>query len=98
VFTSTTTVTGNGSYISSPFTAHQSGTYRWVASYNGDTLNTGAGPSPCGAAGETVTVSPAVEPDIKPGPEPAPKFERALTTKRKPKPKPPKPPPPLVTG
>jgi hypothetical protein len=39
-FTSTKTVSGNGSYTSDPFTPTAAGTYRWIASYSGD-ANTG---------------------------------------------------------
>src|SRR5437870_5159385 len=35
------TVSGNGSYSSSAVTENVAGTYRWIASYSGDTNNNG---------------------------------------------------------
>ncbi|MDQ1421998.1 MAG: hypothetical protein QOJ52_3960, partial [Acidimicrobiaceae bacterium] len=58
IFTSTKTVTGNGDYTSSPFTANAVGTYQFVAVYSGDANNAGA-TSACGAANESVVVTPA---------------------------------------
>jgi hypothetical protein len=52
-------VSGNGSYISDPFTVTEVGTYRWVVSSSGDVNNAGAGPTPCGAESETVVINPA---------------------------------------
>ena len=61
VFTTATTVTGNGTYNSEPFTATASGTYRWVATYSGDANNLAAGPTGCGDSAEAVRVTiPAV--------------------------------------
>jgi hypothetical protein len=100
VFTTTTDVNGNGAYTSAPFTVQKQGTYSWVVSYNGDAVNAGVGPGACGAPGEKVTVSSRIEPDVNPGPEPAPIVHPASKAKPKPKPKPkpPKPPRPTVTG
>ncbi|MDQ1418627.1 MAG: hypothetical protein QOJ52_589, partial [Acidimicrobiaceae bacterium] len=58
LFTSTMTVTGNGSYTSDSFTSVAPGTYFWVASYSGD-ANNGAAVSPCGAPNESVDVTKA---------------------------------------
>ena len=60
IFTSTVPVTaGNGNYTSTPsFTVTQVGTYQFVAVYGGDPNNTSA-TSACGAANESVVVSPA---------------------------------------
>lgn len=49
---------GAGRYSSASFTPKSTGTYLWVASYSGDSLNNGA-TNACGAAGESVTVSAA---------------------------------------
>ena len=86
MFTTTTAVTGNGDFSSATFIPQVAGTYRWVAPYSGDAMSTSVGPTTCGASGETVTVSGALGPNIKPGPVPGPP---------KPKPKP-KPKPPVV--
>ena len=56
VFTTATTVTGNGTYNSEPFTATATGTYRWVATYSGDANNHVAGPTGCGDSAEAVRV------------------------------------------
>lgn len=61
-FTSTKTVAGNSTYHSASFTTKAAGTYRFVASYSGDTNNS-AVTEPCGSTGESVTVS-AVKPTI----------------------------------
>jgi hypothetical protein len=55
---STVPVSGNGSYTSGPFTPTSAGTYRFVATYSGD-VNDAAAVSPCGSAGESVTVTKA---------------------------------------
>ncbi len=55
-FTSTVTVTGDGSYPSGPFTAILPGTYRFMASYSGDTDNNGVVTS-CSDPNETVAVA-----------------------------------------
>jgi hypothetical protein len=99
-FTTTVAVNGNGDYVSAPFTAPSPGSYRWVVTYSGDAMNTGASPTTCGDSAETTIVSatpgstpehgpnvPAGQPNQKPKPKP------------KPKPRPPPPPPePVVTG
>src|SRR5205085_2674129 len=51
-FTSTVAVNGNGTYTSAPFTVTAAGTYRWVATYTGDTNNNTV-TAPCNAPGET---------------------------------------------
>ena len=57
--TSNTSVAGDGDYSTpSSFTPTQAGTYRWIASYSGDT-NNNAVSTLCGDAGETVVISPA---------------------------------------
>lgn len=58
VFTDTATVTGNGSYSSDPFTPTAVGTYRWIASYSGDSANNPVSGA-CNDAGETTVVQPA---------------------------------------
>jgi uncharacterized repeat protein (TIGR01451 family) len=64
-FTSTVTVNGNGNYTSATFTPSATGTYRFIASYTGDD-NNGAITGTCGAANESVTVSPAPTPTPTP--------------------------------
>ncbi|MCA1684204.1 MAG: hypothetical protein LC708_03660, partial [Actinobacteria bacterium] len=54
-FTSTSTVSGNGSYTSAPAAPTASGTYRWVAVYGGD-ANHAAVTSPCNAPNESFVV------------------------------------------
>jgi len=58
VFSSMVTVSGDGSYASGPFTPTVAGTYRFTAAYGGDAGNAAAS-SACGAAGESVVVSPS---------------------------------------
>lgn len=50
-----------GSVASDPYTPTQAGVYRWVATYRGDSNNSGA-EGDCGDPAETVTVAPT--PDI----------------------------------
>jgi hypothetical protein len=53
------TSNGGGSWSASGTLAHTfstAGTYYWVASYAGDANNAAAGPTACGATGETLTV------------------------------------------
>ena len=45
VFTSSATVTGNGSYQSGAFQLTEPGIYRWVVQYSGDKNNEAAGPT-----------------------------------------------------
>jgi hypothetical protein len=57
-FTTSNRVSGNGTYRSADFTPAAVGTYRWRATYSGDTNNkatTGA----CNAPGESVTITRA---------------------------------------
>ncbi|HVU60543.1 MAG TPA: IPT/TIG domain-containing protein [Mycobacteriales bacterium] len=56
--TSTATVSGNGSYSSTPFTPTALGTYQFVASYGGD-ANNAAVSGACNGANESVVVGPA---------------------------------------
>ncbi|MGI8847249.1 MAG: hypothetical protein ACR2GX_03145 [Candidatus Dormibacteria bacterium] len=56
VFTSTLTVTGNGTYTSTPkFTPTQPGTFQWLAAYSGDNAHA-AVVGVCGAPGEVSQV------------------------------------------
>jgi hypothetical protein len=59
-FTSPVGVSGNGDYSSGSFTPPAAGTYRWRATYTGDADNDSAGPTGCGANGETVDVRATV--------------------------------------
>jgi hypothetical protein len=93
VFTAVTAVNGNGDYRSAPFIVLLPGTYRWVASYAGDAMNTPVDTA-CGDPAETVVIGAAVSPDLPEGPNVAPPPK----PKPKPKPKPPPPPKPIVTG
>jgi hypothetical protein len=56
VFTATDPVSGDGNYPSATFAPTAIGTYRWVASYSGDT-NNGAVSGACNATNESVLVS-----------------------------------------
>ena len=71
VFTSTKTVSGNGSYPSDAFTLVLPGMYRWIASYSGDALNSPASGS-CNDPNESVEVSPLPTPTPTPSPTPTP--------------------------
>jgi FG-GAP-like repeat len=53
---SSVSVSGNGSYPSPNFTPTEPGTYRWIASYSGDTENTAAAGA-CNDSGETSIVN-----------------------------------------
>jgi hypothetical protein len=55
-FTTTKTVSGNGSYTSVAFTPTATGTYRWRAFYSGD-ANNAAKAGACNAPNEAVTVT-----------------------------------------
>jgi len=57
VFTDMETVSGNGDYTSDDFTPTAPGTYRWTASYSGDSDNDPVSTS-CNDANESVTVEP----------------------------------------
>ena len=54
-FTSTIAVNDNGTYDSASFTPSQPGTYRWVATYSGDTNNNPI-TTACSDPNETVTI------------------------------------------
>jgi hypothetical protein len=56
VTTSVVAVNGNGGYSSASYVPTQVGTYRWIASYGGDSGNSGASGA-CGDPAEAVTVS-----------------------------------------
>ena len=57
-FTTSVTVSGNGNYVSSPaFTPTLVGTYRWIASYSGDTNNVAVSGA-CNDANESTLVNP----------------------------------------
>jgi hypothetical protein len=64
IFTTETEVADNGDYLSQSFVPEVSGTYRWVASYSGDSDNAPAGPGACGEPAETVQVVLPAEPTI----------------------------------
>jgi hypothetical protein len=57
-FTSTVTVSGDGTYRSAAFTPGAAGTYLFVAAYSGDAGNASV-TAACGAGGESVVVSRA---------------------------------------
>lgn len=67
VFTDTETVNGNGDYTTDPaFTPTAVGTYYWIASYSGDSNNTGSTTS-CGDANESTRINkiqPAITTDL----------------------------------
>ncbi len=50
------TVSGNGNYPSPTITPTEPGTYRWTATYSGDSDNHPAGPTTCNAPSESATV------------------------------------------
>jgi uncharacterized repeat protein (TIGR01451 family) len=55
--TVTKTVAGNGVYVSPAIVVSATGTYHWIASYNGDAKNAGT-TSACGAPNENPVVNP----------------------------------------
>lgn len=59
VFTTTTPVNGTGSYASPGFIPSLAGTYRWIASYSGDSSNA-ASTGACNDANESVVVTAPV--------------------------------------
>jgi len=59
IFTSTSTVVGNGTYISANFTPTLPGTYRWIANYSGD-ANNDATANACNGVNENVVVGKAL--------------------------------------
>ena len=109
VFISTVAVTGAGDYDSAPFLISVPGTYRWVATYSGDSLNAAAGPTKCGDPAEMLSVNAPLPPTPNPGPnvpqppppnppppappKPAPPKPKPAPPNSKPKPTPPKPKP-----
>ena len=57
VFTDTETVSGNGAYATNPsFSPAAAGTYRWIASYDGDASNAAVAAT-CGSSGQTSVVT-----------------------------------------
>src|SRR5262249_47572937 len=58
-FTTTKTVSGNGSHTSAAFLPTTAGSYRWIASYGGDANNAAASGGACGDSNESVIVSAA---------------------------------------
>ncbi|NDP42707.1 MAG: hypothetical protein GZ089_08330, partial [Aromatoleum sp.] len=58
IFTTSTSVSGNGSYLSASFAPLLVGTYRWIASYGGDANNNPV-PGACNDSNETVTITQA---------------------------------------
>ncbi len=71
VFTSTVPVSGNGNYTSNPpFAPTESGTYRWIANYSGDSINAPAStacidPNEDAVVSQTpTTVTTMASPDI----------------------------------
>lgn len=67
-FVSEVPIADDGTATSAPFPTTQPGTYRWLASYNGDDNNASVNGG-CGDPGETVVVTPAV---VNPPPPPPP--------------------------
>ena len=57
-FISNRSVSGNGQYVSEPFTTTQAGTFRWRAGYSGDANNNPVSTA-CNDANESVVVTPA---------------------------------------
>ena len=93
-FTTISLVSGNGDYRSEPFIPPHTGTYRWVATYSGDAMNIGAGPTECADPAETVVVSGSAAEIPSAGPNvPLPATPRDKTERR-----PPRRSPPRVTG
>jgi hypothetical protein len=56
IYTTSATVTGNGSYVAPTIAATAAGTYRWIASYSGDANNNTVSGA-CNDANESVVVS-----------------------------------------
>jgi hypothetical protein len=67
IFSSTKSVSGNGSFNSDSFTPTSAGTYRWVASYSGDANNNGVNGA-CNDPNELVVVSSGPPPTPTPVP------------------------------
>jgi hypothetical protein len=69
IFRQTIRFAGGGEHNSPGFTPRAAGTYRWIASYSGNRDNEPAGPTRCGEAGETVTLTkarPAISTEASP--------------------------------
>jgi hypothetical protein len=62
VFSATVGVNGAGTYDSPPFSATQSGSYKWRASYSGDANSLATGPTACLDANAAVTVTVTAPP------------------------------------
>src|SRR5947209_6497783 len=62
VFAATVGVNGAGTYDSPPFSATQSGSYKWRASYSGDANSLATGPTACLDANAAVTVTVTAPP------------------------------------
>ena len=58
IFTTATVVAGNGYYQSARYTPSAVGTYRWIAVYGGDLLNTASAPTLCSDPAAQMVVSP----------------------------------------
>jgi hypothetical protein len=58
VFTSVVTASGNGDYRSAAFTTQRPGSYRWIATYSGDSRNVTVSTT-CNDRNESVQVKPA---------------------------------------
>jgi hypothetical protein len=67
IFSSTVVITANGTATSAPYAPAAAGTYRWVATYNGDANNAPVSGA-CGDAGESVTITgpPVSSPPLPP--------------------------------
>ena len=65
IFTSTVAVSGNGNYVSGSFTPTAAGTYRWIATYSGDTFNAPSATA-CNDPNESVVVTVTVAPTAVP--------------------------------
>ena len=69
IFDATIGFAGGGEHNSPGFTPPAAGTYRWIVSYSGDRNNEPAGPTRCGDASETVTLTkaqPAISTEASP--------------------------------
>jgi N-acetylneuraminic acid mutarotase len=61
VITSTVAVNGDGNYASAELAPQAAGTYRWIATYNGD-IDNAAASGACSDANESVVVTPGPSP------------------------------------
>ena len=71
VFTSTRSVSGNGTYTSNPYVPTAAGTYQWVLSYSGDDDNWGAFTVCIDPAGAVVATPRLLTPTLALAPTPA---------------------------